>query len=162
MGSKSKRRNHSYVKKNGQKPVGGVDNSVVKHHKTSSDRTAYQKLHRNKVLITWSTIILALLLATIIVISIIPKPSPYIKFAKCLTESNAVMYGTDWCSHCQDQKRLFGEAFKEIDFKNCDYSHICKEVGVTGYPTWILGDGTRLEGEQSLSTLAEKTGCSLK
>jgi hypothetical protein len=32
---------------------------------------------------------------------------------------------------------------------------------VTGYPTWILADGTRLEGEQPLGLLGEKTGCAL-
>ena len=33
-------------------------------------------------------------------------------FAKCLTENNATMYGTEWCSHCKAQKELFGKSFQ--------------------------------------------------
>ena len=34
----------------------------------------------------------------------------------------------------------------------------CLNVDITGFPTWILADGTRLEGDKSLKELAEKVG----
>jgi hypothetical protein len=116
---------------------------------------------RQRLLLTWSFVIVAALLVGLVAYSLVPKPSPYVGFAQCLAQKGAVMYGTDWCGHCQDQKRMFGTAFKGVVFVNCDYSRACLDNNVTGYPTWILADGTRLEGEQPLGLLAEKTGCTL-
>lgn len=83
-------------------------------------------------------------------------------FAKCLTEKGAVMYGTDWCSHCNDQKDDFGDEFEYIDFVDCDVNkQACVEAGVTGYPTWII-DGESYPGRQELNRLASLTGCSLE
>ena len=31
-------------------------------------------------------------------------------FAQCLTDEGAIMYGTDWCSFCKQQKALLVEA----------------------------------------------------
>lgn len=119
------------------------------------------KKRRQRLLITWGFVIVAAVLVGIVVYSLVPKPSPYVGFAQCLTQKGAVMYGTDWCPHCQDQKRMFGTAFADVVFVNCDYSRACLDNNVTGYPTWILADGTRLEGEQALGLLAAKTGCTL-
>ncbi len=127
----------------------------------SQERAEALRKRRQKVLITWGFVGAALILLAILLLELLPKPSPYAAFATCLTKNGAVMYGTDWCSHCQAQKRMFGTAFKEMVFVNCDYSKACEAKNVTGYPTWILADGTRLEGEQPLGLLAEKTGCAL-
>jgi len=85
--------------------------------------------------------------------------------AKCLTETESFMYGTPECSHCVSQKALFGGAFKHVTFIDCsqepDGLERCKAVGVRAYPTWIMGDGTYLAGEQALQVLAEASGCSL-
>ncbi len=37
----------------------------------------------------------------------------------------------------------------------------CKQNNITGYPTWIFADGSQVSGEQPLTTLAEKTSCTL-
>ena len=81
-------------------------------------------------------------------------------FAGCLTDSDATMYGTVWCSYCQEQKKLFGrKAFKEIDFVDCDADlEICREEGIKGYPTWKI-NGKSYSGTQSLETLSVLTGC---
>ena len=84
-----------------------------------------------------------------------------LEFADCLTENNAVMYGTEWCSHCKDQKNLFGEDFKKVNYVNCDYDKAsCDAAGVEGYPTWVI-NGASYPGAQSLERLAELTGCEL-
>ncbi len=80
--------------------------------------------------------------------------------AKCLTENGAVMYGADWCPHCNNQKEMFGDAVKYITYVECtEEQQTCVEVGVQGYPTWIFADGSSVAGAQQLSTLAATTGC---
>ena len=84
------------------------------------------------------------------------------EFAQCLAEREVTMYGGAWCSHCQNQKKLFGSSFEYVPYVECPNNvALCKEKGVTGYPTWILGDGTKLVGEQSLQELSEQASCPL-
>ena len=92
--------------------------------------------------------------------------SPMDRFAKCLADKDAVMYGVFWCDHCREQKTAFGDSFKYVKYVECvttDAPRVllpeCKAQGITHTPTWIFADGTKVEGAQSLATLAEKTGC---
>ena len=81
-------------------------------------------------------------------------------FAACLTEKGALMYGAYWCPHCQAQKKLFGDAVESIPYVECtQHADVCNAKGVTGYPTWIFADGSKVEGEQTFDALAAKTGC---
>jgi hypothetical protein len=88
------------------------------------------------------------------------------KLAECLTQAGAKMYGTYWCPHCQKQKKEFGGAIEKVNYVECaDQANprvqmqACTDAGVTGYPTWIFADGSRLEGEQTFKQLADKAGC---
>lgn len=84
-------------------------------------------------------------------------------FAQCLKDKGAVMYGAAWCSHCQAQKKLFGDSFKHATYVECpDNTQVCIDQGVENYPTWILASGEKLVGEQTLQTLADKTSCPLQ
>lgn len=81
--------------------------------------------------------------------------------AKCLTEKGAAMYGAEWCSHCNDQKEMFGESFKYITYIECPANEqLCTSKGITGYPTWII-NGKYYSGTQELAKLAELSGCSI-
>lgn len=95
--------------------------------------------------------------------------SPLDSFAQCLSDENVKMYGADWCSHCQNQKKLFGTSFKFINYIECaDPSNsrkqmqACTDADISGYPTWIFSDNQRIEGEVTFDRLAEKTGCRYK
>lgn len=90
-------------------------------------------------------------------------PSKFDGFAQCLAEKKITMYGAVWCSHCQNQKKLFGSAFKYVPYVECPQeTKICTEKGIKGFPTWLTEDGSvKLEGEQSLEKLAEISGCAL-
>ena len=75
------------------------------------------------------------------------------------------MYGAYWCSHCQEQERDFGDAFKFVTYVECaDKSKgglptaACKAAGIEGYPTWIFADGSRVESVMSYDELAKKVG----
>jgi hypothetical protein len=86
--------------------------------------------------------------------------------AQCLTDSGAKMYGTFWCPHCQKQKEAFGDAFGLVNYVECTLNGqqdvlnpVCADAGVSSFPTWVFGDGTRQSGELSFSVLAERSGC---
>jgi hypothetical protein len=98
-------------------------------------------------------------------------PSPYDDFAQCLTDQGVKMYGAWWCSHCADQKKLFGSAFERVTYVECSTGGTksfnvpaCQEVGIGetyGTPLWSFSDGTFLPGTRSLAELSEASGCSL-
>lgn len=95
------------------------------------------------------------------------KPGKYDDFAKCITDSGAKFYGTFWCSHCNNQKKMFGKSAKNLPYVECSTSDgngqldVCKEANIEGYPTWVFADGSRMMGELSFEVLSEKTQCSL-
>ena len=81
-------------------------------------------------------------------------------FAQCITDAGAIMYGTEWCPHCKNQKAVFGDSFIFIEYVDCDLNQKkCVEAGIKGFPTWII-DGKPYSGEQPLYRLRELTGCS--
>ncbi len=89
-------------------------------------------------------------------------------FAKCLAEKKVMMYGAYWCSHCQNQKKEFGNSFQYVDYVECTKEpQRCLDAGVQSYPTWIFPKSAsdsaspRLQGEVSLEKLAELSGCAL-
>ncbi len=92
-------------------------------------------------------------------------PSAYNDFAQCLTDKGVKMYGAWWCPHCTAQKKLFGSAFKKVNYVECSpagsksMSAQCQADGIQGYPTWVFADNTRTSGEQSFAALSLKTGC---
>lgn len=138
-----------------------TEEAKVQESHVHKERIEAAKRQRQRTIMTWGFVGISVVLIALLVYSLWPKPSIYTAFASCITENGAVMYGTDWCPHCQEQKRLFGTAFKQVAYENCDYSRECQARGVTGYPTWIFDDGTRLGGTQPLEVLANKTGCTL-
>lgn len=87
------------------------------------------------------------------------------ELAKYLTDQGMVMYGAYWCPHCQDQKKLFGDAVKFIDYVECDSqgpdanTDECTAQGIKSYPTWIY-QGNKYTGYKSLSELAQIVGFS--
>ncbi len=94
------------------------------------------------------------------------RTTKYDDFAQCLGDAGAQFYGAFWCPHCQEQKALFENSLK-IPYVECSTPDknaqlpVCIEKQITGYPTWIFGDGTRGDQVQSLEALAEKTSCAL-
>ena len=90
------------------------------------------------------------------------------KLAQCLTQKSAKMYGTFWCSHCKDQKDMFGESFKYVTYVECAIpgtrkeTEACKQMKIEHTPTWIFKDGTRREGALPLTELGQIAGCSVK
>lgn len=87
-----------------------------------------------------------------------------IELAQYLKQSNIQMFGAFWCSHCHDQKQLFGKAaFNEIDYVECDPNgkdpqpDRCKAEQIESYPTWLI-DGEKHLGVRQLPELAQLSG----
>ena len=117
-----------------------------------------------------SAIILGAIIIIVLIILLIyfpfksknSEPGKYDAFAKCLADAGLKMYGTDWCTHCQNQKELFGSSFQYIDYINCDKNkETCLIEGVEGYPTWKI-DEESYQGEQTFSQLSQYTNCPLE
>ncbi len=91
----------------------------------------------------------------------------YTAFADCITQSGSKFFGAFWCPHCAAQKALFGDAVKNLPYIECSnpdgqsQTQVCKDNGVSSYPTWVFPDHSTTTGEVPLATLAAKTSCTL-
>ncbi|KAL0798489.1 hypothetical protein Bca101_053664 [Brassica carinata] len=97
--------------------------------------------------------------------------SPYaVALAKHLNSIGAKMYGAFWCSHCLEQKEMFGrEAAKLLNYVECfpegykkgvQIFKACSDARIEGFPTWMI-NGQVLSGEVELAELAEMSGFTL-
>lgn len=93
--------------------------------------------------------------------------SKEINLAKQLQSIGAKMYGAFWCSHCFEQKQMFGkEALKYIVYVECypegyrrgvKLAAACSAANIQGFPTWVI-NGQQYSGEQEFGRLAELSG----
>lgn len=126
-----------------------------------------KKISSSTYLYAAAGIAVVALIALVVVNRAPAAPTPYDGFAQCLKESGVKMYGAWWCPHCQNQKKLFGDAFQYVDYVECSpggtktMSSQCQSAGVEGYPTWTFADGTKRSGEQSFEDLSEASSCPL-
>lgn len=95
-----------------------------------------------------------------------PRVSRLDAFARCLAARQVKMYGLYWCTHCEEQKEMFGSAFQYVPYIECGTKGSraeqpsCKQDGVKNFPTWQFAT-ERHEGVLGLESLSEKSGCSL-
>ncbi|KAK9284233.1 hypothetical protein L1049_023402 [Liquidambar formosana] len=90
-----------------------------------------------------------------------------VSLARHLQSIGAKMYGAFWCSHCLEQKQMFGrEAAKLLDYVECfpegyrkgiKMAKACADAKIEGFPTWVI-NGQVLSGELELSELAQVSG----
>ncbi|MBS3070997.1 hypothetical protein J4407_01705 [Candidatus Pacearchaeota archaeon] len=94
-------------------------------------------------------------------------PGEYDSFAQCLTDSGAKMYGAYWCPHCEEQKKLFGDSWKYVNYVECSLPNaagqnaVCNNAGIQSYPTWEFSDGSRVTGVMQINEISQTTGCSI-
>jgi hypothetical protein len=95
------------------------------------------------------------------------RNAAYDTFAQCIAGKQARMYGLFWCTHCEEQKEMFGPSFQYIPYVECGVKGSrtetpeCVQAGVKNFPTWEFADGSRSEGTKSFAYLSDKTGCHL-
>lgn len=120
-----------------------------------------------KSTIIWTIIIIVLIIGLVWLIKTPAKPGEFDSFAQCLTDSGAKYYGAFWCPNCKNQESMFGRSARLLPRIECstpdgrNQVQVCADAGITGYPTWVFADGTRVSGTQSMEFLSEKTSCPL-
>lgn len=91
----------------------------------------------------------------------------YNAFAQCLTDGGVKMYGAYWCPHCQNQKKMFGSSWDNINYIECSLPNragqtdVCIAAEIQSYPTWEFADGSRAQGELTFEDLSLRSGCAL-
>ena len=77
-----------------------------------------------------------------------------------LKTSKALYYGSWRCPACITQTRLFGDAANNLPYVECGKPKdlpiqraACQTAEIRAYPTWILENGERREGVQTLEQL---------
>eukprot|EP00257_Ricinus_communis_P027754 XP_025015168.1 thiol-disulfide oxidoreductase LTO1 isoform X3 [Ricinus communis] len=97
--------------------------------------------------------------------------SPFaLSLARHLKSIGAKIYGAFWCSHCLEQKQMFGkDASKMLDYVECfpngyrkgtKIAKACADAKIEGFPTWVI-NGEVVSGELELSELAQLSGLEL-
>jgi uncharacterized membrane protein len=126
----------------------------------------YRWLDLTKLVFNFILISLVTLITTIgVYANQTPPASPFARgLAEHLQQIDGAMYGAYWCPACQQQKDLFGSAFKNVPYVECSpngrgapQAEACSEAGVQSYPTWII-EGQSYRGVRSLEALAEISG----
>lgn len=80
-------------------------------------------------------------------------------FVNCLKESGLIMYGSNSCEYCRQQKKMFGSQFEELNFVNCEFEKdLCESKGITAYPVWEIGT-QRAIGIQNFEQLSQLANC---
>jgi protein-disulfide isomerase len=107
----------------------------------------------------WIAIVVVIVSGFLVWENVKPSDGTYDDFAKCLASKGVVMYGSRTCSHCNSQKKLFGDSFKYVTYVECsEQVELCQQNGISGVPTWVI-DGEKYPGEQSIERLSQLTGC---
>jgi hypothetical protein len=103
---------------------------------------------------------LVVVCALLIALVFLPKTAAHNQsLVQCLAEKGVVMYGSDMCDECKNQKKILGDEFKDINYFNCDFnSKECNEKGITVYPVWSYGNKV-LVGVQSVDNLSVFAEC---
>jgi len=120
-----------------------------------------------KTTLYWIIALVVLVAGIAITFKVSAAPGKYDSFTECLSTNGATFYGAFWCSHCSDQKELFGKSAKYLPYVECSTSDrrsklpVCEDAGIEGYPTWKFADGTEQSGLMTLKQLAAKTDCEL-
>ena len=86
-----------------------------------------------------------------------PDPGALADF---LSQTKVTYYGSWRCPACQYQGRLFGDAAGRLPYVECGkpkelpiHAAACNRQELLANPTWILPNGERREGVQSLEDL---------
>lgn len=87
------------------------------------------------------------------------------RLVKYLRDNGMVLYGSYQSTESKEQKDLFGDALKYLDYVECDASgpnanpDECIAQKIEIYPTWVF-EGKQYAGKKSLAELAKIAGFS--
>jgi hypothetical protein len=139
---------------------------ALNHHRKAK-HDAKPARSRSPLAKGWTLAIIVLLVLGVGLYVFLSNQKDYTAFAQCLSAKGVKFYGTFWCPHCMEQKRMFGQSKAYLPYIECStpdgnsQTPICQQANITGYPTWDFPDGSRVPGTLTFEVLAQKTGCVL-
>jgi len=118
---------------------------------------------RTKVILTF-TILVFLIAALYIFTDWFSKTTgfsvgedPDNELAKCLASNGSILYLSNSCPECSQQKSLFGtSAFKFLNVIECENNPKCSEI--KAFPAWKINN-TIFYGLKTTKQLREISGC---
>ncbi len=103
-----------------------------------------------------------------ITIDLVATAEDLVGFAQALASSGAEFYGAAWSEATAEQLELFEDggqflSFNDVTDNDRTLNQTATDNTITdaNVPVWILSNGTRLEGVQSLATLAAQSGIAI-
>jgi cyclophilin family peptidyl-prolyl cis-trans isomerase len=89
-----------------------------------------------------------------------------VAFAKALRDAGVIFFGADWCPNCVQQKRLFEDGARFLDFREVTNPNRTPNAlgiaeGVSTYPTWQFQNGSRQTGVLTLAQLSSASGIAI-
>jgi len=87
-------------------------------------------------------------------------PQEMARFVACLADAGFMIYGAEWCPHCTRLIDMLGgrEIVDPIYVECPENEELCREKGVTAYPT-ILINGEIYEEARTFEGFSNATGC---
>lgn len=107
--------------------------------------------------------LIAIILAVILIIILIflfkkPEINADLETIKCIG-NNSILYYSKVCSHCEEQKRVFGDNFNYLTSIDClEFPQECWKNNIIKVPSWVI-KGVRYEGKKSMEELISLTEC---
>ena len=92
-----------------------VNKEALKKEELSKIKGEKRAKNLKKFSIVAAIIILIVGAVSFVAISYANSAGPYDKFAKCLSDKGAIMYGATWCKYTAEQKAMFGKSFKYLN-----------------------------------------------
>jgi cyclophilin family peptidyl-prolyl cis-trans isomerase len=95
-----------------------------------------------------------------------PQAPNLVGFAQALADSGTQFFGAAWCPACTAQKEAFEDGaqflpFVEVTNPDRSINQIGLDNNITVFPTWIFPNGSRLEGQQTLQTISDRSGVAI-
>ncbi|VVB79439.1 Uncharacterised protein [uncultured archaeon] len=109
-------------------------------------------------MITLGVIILVVIVALSVIYFRSLNPGVPADIAKCIGDKSE-LYVKLGCTHCEDQKKMFGDSYQYLKTIDCFYNlDLCLNKSIQATPTWII-EGKQYVGLQQIETLQRVTGC---
>jgi hypothetical protein len=122
---------------------------------------------KNKVFVTIIVLFLLVFIFYVITREITLKTGYAVRgealdnFAQCMSEKGVKFYGSMYCGHCKNQKDLFKDSLRYLNYFECtepENEEACRKL--MGVPAWEI-NGEITYGTQSLEKLSRLTGCEI-
>ena len=81
-------------------------------------------------------------------------------FASCLNEEGVVLACNEYSPECKEQKAVFSEGFRNLNYKNCDFAKdFCQSNSISSFPAWVFPTGKKIYKVMNATSFGKYTEC---